>query len=101
LTQQSNPRRAEHFDEHFTKVPVTFTPPDDQIIMNLTGREFAGFSFKNPFFHPELTLRHRGGSLNFEAAASVVQQTDASRRTVSMSTQDGAFNARADIFFDF
>ena len=104
-----NPRRAEHFDDHFTRVPVAFTPPDDQIIGNLRGDEFGGFSCRNPHFE-ELTRaeqrllrdgeRTRGMSLDDQGSES---QRPAERRSASVAT-DGqleAMRTKGDIFFDF
>ncbi|KAK2149406.1 hypothetical protein LSH36_454g07036 [Paralvinella palmiformis] len=47
----TNPRKAEHFDRMFTRVPVRLTPIDEAIIqMNARGDEFDGFTYLNPYF---------------------------------------------------
>ncbi|KAL3317138.1 hypothetical protein Ciccas_004209 [Cichlidogyrus casuarinus] len=39
-----------NFDEEFTQMNVDFSPPEHLFTMNLTQREFNGFSFVNPEF---------------------------------------------------
>ena len=45
-----DPRLGENFDTIFTNAEPTLTPSDQTIIKNLTGKEFQGFSYVNPFF---------------------------------------------------
>lgn len=47
-----NPRSGENFDSIFTNAEPNLTPGDPQIIKNLTGNEFKGFSYVNPYFEP-------------------------------------------------
>ncbi|XP_076330580.1 protein kinase C, brain isozyme-like [Tachypleus tridentatus] len=45
-----NPKAGENFDPTFTNAKVTLTPADPVVINNLTGSEFEGFTFVNPYF---------------------------------------------------
>nr|CFW94230.1 Eka-inaC1 protein [Euperipatoides kanangrensis] len=45
-----NPRLAENFDPAFTNAKTDLTPADKLIIMNMTGDEFADFTYTNPFY---------------------------------------------------
>ncbi|XP_054160383.1 calcium-dependent protein kinase C-like isoform X2 [Oppia nitens] len=49
-----DPRNGENFDSVFTTAQTTLTPCDHTIINNLTGNEFQGFSYVNPFFDKTL-----------------------------------------------
>ncbi|XP_076330586.1 protein kinase C, brain isozyme-like [Tachypleus tridentatus] len=44
------PKAGENFDPTFTNAKVTLTPADPVVINNLTGSEFEGFTFVNPYF---------------------------------------------------
>ena len=114
---QSNPRRAEHFDDHFTRVPVQFTPPDNQIIGNLRGDEFGGFSYKNPHYEDSAygsldstkyhLPRERNLSLQVESPQQrggiAIPGSEDPRRSASVATerQMEAMRAKGDIFLDF
>ncbi|XP_076332934.1 protein kinase C alpha type-like isoform X2 [Tachypleus tridentatus] len=50
LVGQKNPKAGENFDPTFTNAKVTLTPADPVVINNLTGSEFEGFTFVNPYF---------------------------------------------------
>ncbi|GFY68978.1 protein kinase C, brain isozyme [Trichonephila inaurata madagascariensis] len=47
-----NPRAGENFDPVFTNAKITLTPADSSILDSLSGNEFAGFTFVNPFYVP-------------------------------------------------
>ncbi|XP_022241681.1 protein kinase C, brain isozyme-like [Limulus polyphemus] len=47
-----NPKKGENFDSIFTSSKKFLTPADSVVINNLTGREFQGFTFVNPYFGP-------------------------------------------------
>ena len=49
---QSDRRKAENFDKHFTKVPMRNTPTDSLIIQNMDSKAFRGFTYSNPYFLP-------------------------------------------------
>uniref|UniRef100_T1IXL6 protein kinase C n=1 Tax=Strigamia maritima TaxID=126957 RepID=T1IXL6_STRMM len=46
-----NARSAENFDPIFTGAKTDLTPPDEMVIMNLTGEEFKDFTYVNVFFN--------------------------------------------------
>lgn len=46
----NDPRLGENFDTLFTNAEPTLTPSDPSIINNLSGNEFQGFTYVNPFF---------------------------------------------------
>ncbi|XP_076310117.1 protein kinase C, brain isozyme-like isoform X5 [Tachypleus tridentatus] len=47
-----NPKKGENFDSIFTSSKKFLTPADSVVINNLTGTEFEGFTFINPYFEP-------------------------------------------------
>lgn len=49
---QRNARAGENFDPVFTNAKITLTPADSSVLDNVSGNEFAGFSFVNPFYVP-------------------------------------------------
>jgi classical protein kinase C len=52
-----NPRSGENFDPIFTNAEPTLTPSDPTIINNMTGKEFEGFSYVNPFFNEQNNIQ--------------------------------------------
>ncbi|CAI2357624.1 unnamed protein product [Caenorhabditis sp. 36 PRJEB53466] len=47
-------RSTENFDHNFLKLPTKMTPPDWEVLENLKGDEFKGFSFVNPFYSKDV-----------------------------------------------
>ncbi|GFU05377.1 protein kinase C, brain isozyme [Nephila pilipes] len=52
ILKGKNPRAGENFDPVFTNAKITLTPADSSVLDNLSGNEFAGFTFVNPFYVP-------------------------------------------------
>jgi hypothetical protein len=51
--EQTDPRKAENFDDQFRKATLKNTPPGPDgkyILKHMTGNEFAGFSMVNNYF---------------------------------------------------
>lgn len=52
LLLQKNARAGENFDPVFTNAKITLTPADSCILDTMSGNEFGGFTFVNPFYVP-------------------------------------------------
>ncbi|RWS28720.1 protein kinase C-like protein [Leptotrombidium deliense] len=50
IPKVKNPKAGENFDPIFTNAKTTLTPADPSIINNMSGNEFDGFTFVNPYF---------------------------------------------------
>ncbi|XP_067119234.1 protein kinase C, brain isozyme-like isoform X2 [Centruroides vittatus] len=48
-------KAAENFDPIFTNASMSLTPADEMVVGSMTGNEFQGFTFVNPFFHNQRT----------------------------------------------
>ncbi|RWS13876.1 protein kinase C-like protein [Dinothrombium tinctorium] len=55
IPKVKNPKAGENFDPIFTNAKTTLTPADSSIINNMTGNEFEGFTFVNPFFRQTIS----------------------------------------------
>lgn len=47
---QTDPRKAENFDEHFRKADVKLSCVNKQVMKAAQGLGFEGFDFVNPFY---------------------------------------------------